>query len=185
MPPYSLVIPLPAAIRSRLASFCFGLPQVRWVEEENFHLTLRYFGPLQDHIVTEIEERLKPLFFVSFPLVLNGISHNHSKGNRGVLRIGVEETPHLLSLKKEIDDILRDLQLPPEERPFHPHISLGKFEKLNPQKLGDYLAAYGEYRSDPFEVDRCLLVSSHQTPKHHFYKAVSEFPASLPATGED
>ena len=63
-----LALPLPPSIRSRLASFCYGVPHVQWVEEENFHLTLRHFGPLSDQNAALIEERLETLFFVKFSL---------------------------------------------------------------------------------------------------------------------
>ena len=185
MPPYFLALPLPPTIRRRLASLCFGLPHVQWVEEENFHLTLRYFGPLPDQIAENIQEYLKPLFFQNFSLLFKGISPIHSKKNRGSIWVGVEENPFLLNLKKQIDELIKNLHLPAEERPFLPHISLGKYDRINSEKLFDYLSAYGEFRSEQFEIDRCLLMSSYQTPKHLYYKIVEEFPASIPATGDD
>lgn len=185
MHPHFLAIPLPSSARSRLASFCYGLPQVRWIEEDNLHLTLRYFGPLPDPIVANIHERLEKIFFLSFSLILQGAGHFHSKVNRGVIWIGVAENLHLISLKKEVDRLLRGLDVPPENRLFHPHVTLGHYERLNPQKLGEYLATYADYQSLPIEVKSCLLMRSLQTPKRMIYETVEHYHASLPATGED
>jgi RNA 2',3'-cyclic 3'-phosphodiesterase len=185
MHPYFLAIPLPAATRSRLAAFCYGLPQVRWVEEENFHLTLRYFGPLTDTMLGNIQDHLEYLFFHSFPLVLQGVGHFHAKGNRGIIWIGIADNPHLAPLRKEIDRQLRDLKLPPEEHPFHPHITLGYYDRLNPKRLGDYLTAHADYQSWPIEVSSCVLMRSLQTPKHTIYETIDEYGASQLHTDED
>lgn len=180
-----LALPLPLSIRSRLASFCYGVPHVQWVEEENFHLVLRHFGPLSDHDAALIEERLETLFFVKFSLVLKGIGNFHSKGNRGTIWVGVEQTAELSALKKEVDLHLRELPLRAEERSFHPHITLGRYDRLSQQKLGDYLIAHADFQSEPFEVDCCQLLTSHHTPKHLYYQLVEQVNASSPATGED
>jgi 2'-5' RNA ligase len=184
MQPHFLGIYFPEHIRSRLASFCYGLPQVHWVDEDNFHLKLRYFGPLPDINLREIQDRLKSLFFPPFTLSLQSVGHFHSKGGRGNIWVGVGENHHLVALKKEIDTLLRGVSLPPDER-FHPHVTLGYYERLSPQKLGDYLSALADYQSDPIEVTSCLLVRIQQTPKRAIYQIVEHYSASNPATGED
>lgn len=184
MHPHFLSIPLPERIRSRLISFCYGLPNVHWVEEDNFHLILRYFGPLNDTSLAKIQESLNALFFSPFSFVLKGAGHFHSKNNRGIIWIGVIENSQLFSLKKEIDSLLRGLVLPPDDR-FHPHITLGYYDRLNPQKLGDYLSALTDYQSEPIEVTNCLLMRSLQTPKRVIYQTVESYSASSHATGED
>jgi 2'-5' RNA ligase len=181
---YFLAIPLPAAIRSRLTSFCYGLPQVRWVEEENFHLTIRYLGPLADSAVANIHDCLQNLFFQPFPLTLQGIDHFHSKGKRGSIWMGVAENPHLNLLRKNIDRHLRTLNLTITER-FHPHIILGYYERLNQQRLGDYLAAHADYQSLPIEVTYYLLMRSLHTPKRTIYETIHHYAATRLATGEN
>lgn len=184
MYPHFIAIPFPKHVQSRLASLCYGLPQVRWVEEENFHLTLRHFGPLSDTCLANIQEHLATLFFSPFSLVLQGVDHFHSKGKRGVIWIGVKESSALHSLKKEINRQLRDLALPPDEH-FHSHVTLGYYERLNPQRLGDYLLSLADYQSEPIEVTSCLLMRSQQTPQRVIYQIIDEFLAFPKITGED
>jgi 2'-5' RNA ligase len=178
-------LPLPGHIRSRLASFCYGLPRVHWIEEENFHLSLRHLGPVSNSNLLEIEERFKLFFFSPISLILQGVGHFHSKGNRGVIWMGALENPQISSLKKEIDGHLKGLTLPAEKHHFQPHITLGYYEHLNPQKLGDYLSTLTDYRSEIIEINSCLLMRKQQTPKRVFYQTIEHYSASLPATGED
>ncbi len=184
MQSYFLAVPLPQHIRSRVTGFCYGLPNVHWVEEENLHITLRFLGPLNDSALADIHERLNSIFFSPFSLILQGAGHFHSKSNRGVIWIGVAENPHLFSLKKEINNQLRSLILPSEES-FQPHLTLGYYERLNPQRLGDYLMALTDYQSEPIEIDHCILMRSQQTPKRMIYEILESYEASPHATGED
>lgn len=185
MDSYFLAIPLPSTVRSRLSTFCYGLPQTRWNEEENFHLTLRYFGPIADSLVSQIHEQLENLFFHPFPLVLQGMDHSHSKGNHGTIWIGIAESAPLIALKKEVNRLIRHLPLQSDDRSFQPHVTLGSYERLNPQRLGDYLMAHAHYQSEPIEVKSCLLMRSLQTPKRMIYEIVEEYFASPLATGDD
>lgn len=178
MPHYFLSIPLPVATRSRLAALCYGLPLVHWVEEENFHLTLRHFGPLSDQMLSNIQDHLENVFFHAFSLVLQGVGHFHTKSNRGLIWIGIADNRCLAHLRKEIDRQLKDLQLPQEEGPFHPHITLGYYDRLNPNRLGDYLTTHADYQSWPIEVSSFILMRSLQTPKHMINDTIEEYPAS-------
>lgn len=180
---YLLAIPLPAKIRTRLASLCYGLPQVRWIEEENFHVTLRYLGPLNDQQLATIHERLQTLFFTPFSFMLQGIEPFHSKNHRGTIKVKVEKSTVFLDLKKKIDCYLKDLSLPNEEHTFH--VTLGHYDHLNGQRLGDYLSAQADYQSESIEVTECLLLRVHSTPKHIFYQTLEHYVASPPATGAD
>lgn len=185
MLPHLIVIPLPSSMRTRLASFCFGLPHVRWVEEDNFHIVLRHFFPLSDLLLAEIKERLRHLFFHSFSLSLQGVDHHHFKRNKGVIWINIANDAEIISLKKEIDKLLRGLILPGDEHPFHPRVILGYYERANPQKLGEYLSGLAHFQSGPIEINNCLLVEVQHTPKHIILQTIEQYSASHPATGED
>jgi 2'-5' RNA ligase len=184
MYPHFLAIPLPKHIQSRLAQLCYGLPQVHWVEEENFLLKLHDFGPLSNVHLGEIQDRLKSLLFSPFSLFLQGVGHFYSKKGHGTIWVGVADNLELFTLKKKVESQLRDLPLRSPER-FHPHIILGYYDRLNPQKLGDYLSALADYHSEPIEVTCCLLMSAQQTPKRVIYRTVEQYIAMLPTSGED
>lgn len=184
MNPYFLVIPLPPIAQTRLASLCYGLPQVRWTEEDHFHVILRQFGPLADHRIAEIREKLEHLFFHPFPLVLQGMNTSQSKGKRGIIWVGVIESIHLSTLKKEINRQLSGLQFPQEERS-ELRVSLGYFDRINPERFGDYLSAHAGYQSLPIHATKLLLVRSIQTPKRIIYETIEEYHASPFQQGED
>src|SRR5690349_2947881 len=100
--PHFIALPLPTDLRKRLASFCYGIPQVKWLEEENFNLVIRYFGPINEIAILDIRENLKNLFFHPLTITLQGITHNYSKKSGGIISIGIVPNPQILLLRKEI-----------------------------------------------------------------------------------
>ena len=51
------------------------MPEVRWVEPERFHLTLRFIGAVDDAVATEIATVLQHVEAPSFALTLAGVGH--------------------------------------------------------------------------------------------------------------
>lgn len=178
MDSYFIAISLPVSVRTRLASLCFGLPSVHWHDEENFHLGLRYLGPLTSLQLEDIQNCLQDLFFHPFQIALQGITfQKSSKNHRGTIQVQISPNPDLEVLKKEIDSLIKGLNLPKEERPYSPHVTLGHYEKLDPERSADYLHANGDFTSPSFEISECLLLRIHQTPKRTYYEVINRYEA--------
>ncbi|MDX8047469.1 RNA 2',3'-cyclic phosphodiesterase [Gracilibacillus sp. S3-1-1] len=96
-----------------------------WVEEEDFHITLHFFGAVESSLLHTIGEELKQLTNQSFPLKLVGLSTFGLANKPRVLWVGVEKTPLLIQLHADIIQIV-ERYVPIDKRPFRPHITLGK-----------------------------------------------------------
>jgi len=174
---YFLAIPLAPAIQKRLAVLCYGPSQVHWTEEENLLLILRSLGPITDGDANLLHEQLQHMFFKPFSFYLHGIDHSHSRGNRGKIWVCAAESTELDHLQKEIDRLLRLIprKVTPEKGPVGPHVTLGFYGKVNPQRLADYLASIAGFQSDAIQVDKCCLYRSLQSPKRVIYEAVETY----------
>ena len=58
MPRLFVAIDLPAGIKERLSSICYGLPGARWVGSEQIHLTLRFIGDVDSTVFKDVREAL-------------------------------------------------------------------------------------------------------------------------------
>lgn len=180
MQPRFVALPIPSATRSRLSSLCCGIPQVQWVEEENFYLILKHLGFLSDIDVGEVRDALHSLFFHPFSFVLEGVCHSHVKGKRSKIWVGVHENLHLNDLRKEIDRLLKPFadSILAEDRSFSPHVTIGYYDKVNPAKLADYLANFTYFQSEPIAATSCVLLTAIQTPKRMIHKIEEIYSAS-------
>lgn len=175
---YLIGCTLPLPLKHQLASFCHGLPFVEWVEEENFHLDLRYLGPLNEQVLLDVREALSQLDFSPFSIQLQGIHDHQSKRGSGVLTIDVQPQTSLLLLKKKIDQAMKNLAVAPQEKGFKASINLGKHDhSLASQKLAEYLSLHSMYRSEPLTVASFVLFQIHPTSKRILYEQLEEYPA--------
>jgi RNA 2',3'-cyclic 3'-phosphodiesterase len=104
-----------------------GLP-VRWVAEDALHVTVRFLGEVSDAAVPGITRAAEQAAAGSeaFTLVLAGLGAFPGLRRPRILWVGAAAPPALAALHGTLDAALAPLGWPPEERPFHPHVTLGR-----------------------------------------------------------
>lgn len=162
MPRLFVAIDLPDLQRRGLRALCHGLSgEVRWTSPEQLHLTLRFIGEVDEALFLEIKKALADLLFPPFVLRIQGVGSFPPGRRARVLWAGVDVSPELEQLHQLIEERLGRLGLPPEERPFHPHLTLARLpERLGPEILAAYFARHSRFAVPPFPVDRFHLYSS-------------------------
>ncbi len=128
-----LAIELSEAIRSEASQFLKTIqsqfPQFRFIDPENWHLTLHFFGQIEPEKIEKLKSRLTQDLSVvkPFPISLEGFGMFPSKRNPHILWIGVKEgVSELSNLKKHLDQSLQKMHFQVENRPFHPHVSVAR-----------------------------------------------------------
>src|SRR5215468_6258606 len=148
-------IALPEDIRFQLSLLCSGLPNVRWVPPENFHVTPR------------------------FTLSLGGVGHFGNGGNVRVIWAGVEKSPALRHLHDKIESAVVRAGLPPDGQKFNPHITLARPKSVPPtSKLQEYLAYNNLFKTPQFEVTHFTLFQSFTGGEGSIYRAEHSYELS-------
>ena len=153
----ALEIPRDAALS--LSLLRGGLPGARWIDVENYHLTLRFFGDLEGHVADELANALDRVRRPSFTMKLSGVGAFGQKKPHSIWA-GVSASPDLHALQGEIEGICRRLRLPPDIRKFAPHVTLARLKNANALDVASYLSARGNFASVPFTAGRFVLMSS-------------------------
>ena len=68
-----VALALPNQIRDQIAPIQSGLPDARWVRQENLHLTIRFIGEVENSLAEEMHFALSKLSFETFSFRLQGI----------------------------------------------------------------------------------------------------------------
>ncbi len=104
---------------------------VRWVREEGLHLTLKFFGEVAPERLDAIAEMLE--FSVagmqSMSLAIAGAGAFPTPERPRVIRLDLSAGPELELLQDRIERRGMDIGYPPEGRPFHPHVTLGRVKE--------------------------------------------------------
>lgn len=156
----ALEIPRDAALS--LSLLRGGLPGARWIDVENYHLTLRFIGDVEGHVADEIANALDRVRRPSFTLALSGVGAFGSKKPHAVYA-GVAPSPDLHALQGEIDRICHRLGVAADPRKFTPHVTLARLRNTSPLDVAHYLSARGNFSAAPFRAARFVLMSSRDS----------------------
>ncbi len=101
---------------------------VRWVPASNIHLTLKFLGEVSTANIQSIARMLKAEAATQppFNVVVGGLGAFPNAKRPRVIWIGSHAPDNLLALQKAIESGSSALGYPTEDRPFSPHLTLGR-----------------------------------------------------------
>jgi 2'-5' RNA ligase len=175
MPRLFTGIEIPTEIAAGLAGLRGGLPGARWIDPENYHMTLRFIGDVDDVIAHEIGEVLGRVRRSSFELLFDRLDQFGGRKPRAVFA-AASANPSLLELQAEHERLLQHLGLPPESRKFSPHVTLARLRDSTTRAVAEYLATRGLFRSPAFRVERFVLFSSRASTGGGPYVVEAAYP---------
>jgi 2'-5' RNA ligase len=167
---------LPAELRERLrllVAHRFG--GAKWVPPENYHLTLRFIGEVDNGRADDIDASLSGISARGFDLTLAGVGAFESHGRANALWVGVEKNPALEHLRAKVESAVVRAGCEPERRKFMPHVTLARLDSPDPVKLGEFLRTHGLFRTPPLAVERFTLFSSHLARAQAHYTAEADY----------
>jgi 2'-5' RNA ligase len=150
---------------------------VKLVEPENIHITVKFLGDTDERHIDEIERTMKEsvqdMKPFSLSLKATGVFPNQQYVK--VVWIGIIDNGTIGTIAQKIDEKLAPLGFKREHRDFSPHLTIGRVKTArNKEKL---LIAIGNHTSDEFaiqEVHSITLKKSELTPKGPIYTTLRE-----------
>jgi 2'-5' RNA ligase len=180
MPRLFTGLEIPPSVVQSLAMMRGGLPGARWIDPENYHLTLRFIGDIDAALAREIVGVLGRVHRRPFELRIEGLTSFGGRKPRAVVAAVTQAAP-LMELQAEHDRLLQRLGLEPEGRKYTPHVTLARLRDTSSWQVADYLAARGHFRSSNFEVERFVLFSSRASVGGGPYVVEEAYPLAEPA----
>jgi RNA 2',3'-cyclic 3'-phosphodiesterase len=127
-----IALNLPESERERIFEAAMPLREegfpVRWIEPENFHLTLKFLGQVRSETLPAVEQVVRKVAAQTqaFQVSLGGFGAFPTIRRPRVLWVGVEPSPALRCLKQDLEWGLASHGFERETRAFHPHVTLGR-----------------------------------------------------------
>jgi 2'-5' RNA ligase len=159
MPRIFTGLEIPDDIRQSLSILRGGLPGARWIDPENYHLTLRFVGDVDDPIAHEVASMLGRVRRREFELRFDGLSSFGGRRPRAVVA-SLAPTQALMELQAEHERLMQRVGLEPEGRKFTPHVTLARLRDSSSRQVADYLATRALLQAPPFKVSQFVLFSS-------------------------
>src|SRR5580698_1335384 len=115
MPRLFTALEIPRHVGDSLAIMRGGMPGARWIDPDNYHITLRFIGDIDDALARDIAGLLDRVQRDAFELQLDGLLSFGGRNPRALVA-PVKPAPQLMELQAEQERLLQRLGLEPEGR---------------------------------------------------------------------
>ena len=150
-----------AEIQSALRPFSSA---VRWVRPASIHLTLKFLGEISTSQQQSITETLasKKSGVAPFQLAVARLGFFPNARAPRVVWLGIEQgRAELQALAQFVEASCRGIGWPPEDRPFSPHVTIGRLKYLpDSHAFGDATARWADCECGGAAVRRFFLYES-------------------------
>jgi len=131
--------------------------QGRFVKEQHLHLTLEFLGNIHPAKVDRITGAMNQVITEKFTIKLKEVGF--FKGREGhIYWIGIEENRHLFDLQRQLHEALKSQGFTLDNRPYKPHITIGRRVKLKDNFLPEKILA--NLNQIAVDVDKIELMKS-------------------------
>ena len=161
--------------------------KIKWVEDTNIHITLKFFGETEERKLAEIITVLKSVSDKTtiFRFRLNSLGIFGSRYDPRVIWTGIEPYKPLVDLMSLLWEELKSIGYMPDRQNLVPHLTLGRIkflsDKINFQQVIDENKGI---RSAILIAENCILYESILRREGPVYLGLQSFPFKNPAGSE-
>lgn len=178
-----IAIELPDGVKSQVDTLETQLKRtkadINWVPSKNIHLTLKFLGDTPEDRLADVREGVREAVasLFSFEVALGKIGAFPNLDRPRVIWIDVQDgRADLMVLQHRIESALLQRQFVREERPFSPHLTIGRVR--TPQGVG---ALANQIRLFPFQtapipVSQVAIIKSELRQQGPLYTVLDHIP---------
>ncbi|MCS7008364.1 MAG: RNA 2',3'-cyclic phosphodiesterase [Chthoniobacterales bacterium] len=135
-----------------------GLEGVRWVREENWHMTLHFFAELPEQVLRDFCEEIgnKLRFWKAFRIVIERPAFFPSEKRPRLIASVSKRDERLIALVEQIHEVIKKFGLPPADKLFCGHITLGRLRENFKFRASEKLLRLSS-KCHNKEVEICLM----------------------------
>lgn len=176
-------IELPDDVRRSIDSLIAELRKagadIAWVAPEKIHLTLKFLGSTDDSLIPKLAELISKKLSQNniFYIKIVGVGCFPSEKRPRVLWIGIENSEALSDVQKQVDASVGEFGFAPEERPFSPHLTIGRIRSQ--RGISGILRRFPEFRTADFgavEAKNIHIMKSELKPAGAEHTSMAEIP---------
>lgn len=174
-------IPLADKVRSEVAGVVAqlrrgaGAEELRWAAPESWHITLQFLGNAGAEQFERVKARLGEVHSAPVPVRLGALG---AFERAGIVYVDVDPGPELSALQQQVTAATSQCGFAPEERAFHPHITLARAKGRRRFRGVPAPRSWRESppQFTPFESREFLLYESFTGESGSRYEVQARFP---------
>ncbi|MEM3784980.1 MAG: RNA 2',3'-cyclic phosphodiesterase [Candidatus Bathyarchaeia archaeon] len=150
---------------------------LKLVEPENIHITLRFLGNISLSMVEKIFGEMKKVQFSSFDIKICGLGAFPNVRYPRVVWAGITQgAEQLQNIFNQLEPQLRRLGFKPNPKGFSPHLTIARVKSgRNKAELAKFIGEHSNYEFGVVKAECLRLKRSDLTPKGPVYSTLREF----------
>lgn len=151
--------------------------RIKYVPQENMHLTLKFFGEIDGEMIEDISLAVEKVIknYSSFDLNIENCGCFPNRNVIKVLWLGLREGSPITSLQKDLDKEFRKLGFK-KERNFISHLTIGRVKSpKNKKEIREKIDEFENVKIGKMTVSRIHLKKSTLTPDGPIYEDIKVF----------
>jgi RNA 2',3'-cyclic 3'-phosphodiesterase len=170
-----VAIPLPEDIKLLLSDLQHKDDRVRWVSQEQMHLTLKFLGQMNGFQRKQISGLLDQIKFKQFKISIDGLGFFPERGLPRVFWAGIQsDTDALFRLQADVEAAAMKAGADKDKNRFKPHVTLARLNDRSIKK-SELINSDLKLSSRKFKVDHFNLYQSILQPEGAIHTVIKSF----------
>jgi 2'-5' RNA ligase len=165
---------------AEFAEVPLGGSKVKWVEPEQSHITIKFFGDIAPEATSAICRNVQSVLedVESFQIDVKGVGAFPDLRRPRTIWAGVDQgADRMVDLATRIEAAMEPLGYPREHRRFHPHLTLGRLRGRGvAAELGDRISDLADSPFGRIQVTELVLLSSELARSGPVYNRMATLP---------
>ncbi|MEX0822228.1 MAG: RNA 2',3'-cyclic phosphodiesterase [Rhodothermales bacterium] len=160
MPRLFVAIDIPSEHAAALTGLQDEQLAARWTPASQLHCTLRYVGEVEDEVAGRLRDGLRQIERPTLTLATAGLDVFPSRRRPRVIVARLRDHPVLTRLRVDVETIVTDQGFDPDQKPFHPHVTIARPKGATPRDVRRYLKTHTDLPLQTFDVNAFHLYRS-------------------------
>ena len=176
MPRLFSALPVPEDVTDDLLSLIGELDGANWIDADDYHITLGFFGDIDNLLADEIVSELDRIDCPPVTVEIIGLGSFTRRGLPQIIFADVRLSDELATLRSRHERVLRRYGFELDKHDFHPHVTLARLNGRVPASVcAQWLADRGAFRCAPFVAHSFVLYSAQESVGGGPYLREEEF----------
>jgi len=167
---------VPFSLAEGLTRRQVGVPGARWRPTDALHITLRFFGEVNEPVAADLDDALAVIRMAPFEVSLEGAGAFGEMDHMSALWAGVSVSEPLTRLAGKCETAARRVGLKPELRAYRPHVTLAYLSSAPGPRVGEWVAEHNLLKSPAWTARSFGLYSSRLSQSGSRYTLEREHP---------
>ncbi|MEL7832520.1 RNA 2',3'-cyclic phosphodiesterase [Fodinibius sp. Rm-B-1B1-1] len=159
-----IAIPISDAVKQKIGDLQQPIEGIRWQENEQMHLTLKFVGEADMQLKKSLQKRLDEIEHPTFTIDLKGFGYFPERGRPKVLWIGLRENSSLRVLQQKVEQKCQAVGIAPEDRPYKPHVTMARVQGASKRTVNAFINEHKKFTVRDMMINQFVLYKSKLQP---------------------